>query len=324
MNVSYSSNDSYQYKKMAWMRTLKVIFSSEILKSSMSFGTIEGKDYNIEIDGYKYMSALKDSCTIKISNLTYGDIVNLISGQYYDVEVICGYKNGEEFSIFKGGVLYISNNLNDRKTNVVTVLCASRLVAQFGQKRMNLSLNSGINLYSALKFICDRAGITDSNISPQLKTKFLQEISTVNTTPGMWFETLADSNESLIINTDDTQNATISIFDVSKGLNRVVNLSEKAIDLTNGYPRLNSSGLTISLLPTFNFVCGDVIKIDNSLINIYVSSKDEANKNYGYYLDKDGNYLVYQIEYHLQNRGSPFSMELQARSVSLIQNIVNI
>ena len=40
------------------------------------------------------MSALKDVCTIKISNLTYSEITQIITGKFFDIEVWCGYKKG--------------------------------------------------------------------------------------------------------------------------------------------------------------------------------------------------------------------------------------
>lgn len=131
----------------AWMRILEVHLTSRLLKRKFIFGTnddVTDNNLNISITGSKYMSTLKDICTIKIDNLTYDEIIAIIKGQYYDVEVRCGYKDAGSRIIFKGGVLYISNSLNSDKTNTAIILCGSQLVARYGQSRINLTLNSDI------------------------------------------------------------------------------------------------------------------------------------------------------------------------------------
>ena len=112
----------------AWMRILEVTLTSRKMKRQMVFGSNwrNGKDdLNIDIVGNKYMSALKDSCTIKLSNLTYSELIQIISGEFYDVTVKCGYRDANVQTIFDGGVLYISISLDDKKTNTVVILCAS-------------------------------------------------------------------------------------------------------------------------------------------------------------------------------------------------------
>lgn len=309
--------------KVAWMRELTVTFTSNILKRAMTFGNSTTSD-NLKIDVvcHKYMSTLKDDCTIKISNLTYGEIVQLISGQYYTVEVKAGYKSSGAQTIFKGGVLYISNSLDDNKTNTVIVLCASELVAKYGQQRINLSLNSGINLYSALQFVCKRAGITNSNISTQFKKQFLNEIVNVNSTIGGWIDKLAAANPSYITNSDSITGSSLMIFDANKSDARKIRLTANTINLSGGYPRLTSDGLSLTLMPTFAFMCGDVIELDNSIIDISASSRQESYSNYGYYLDKDGMYVIYQQEYNLSNRSSEFTLALTCKSRSLM-NVVS-
>ena len=307
-----------------WMRTLTVTFTSKALKKSMTFGNNykeDKPDLNIDVQGYKYMSTLKDACTIRISNLTYNEIVQLIQGQFYDVEVKAGYRSIGEFTIFKGGVLYISNSLGDRKTNTAIILCASDLVAKYGQSRLNLTLNSGINLYSAINFICKRAGVPNTNISTQFKKQFLKDIANVNNTAGSWIDNLCNNNQNYITNTDGGTNSSFSIYDASKSNSRILKLNSNNVEIVGGSPQLTNDGLTFSLMPTLNLMCGDVIQIDNSIISIAVESQEEVKKNYGYYLDKEGMYTIYQIKYNLQNRGSNFSYNIVAKSRSLISNI---
>lgn len=336
------------YKPMAWMRVLYVKFTSTKRKDVIVFGLTNSEYqskfpslYNkeifanmdesdsddvlsIDIEGNKYMSTLKDTCSIRIDNLTYSEIINIIDGEYYDVEVFCGYKNASEIKIFSGGVLYVSNQLNDRKTNTAIILCASKLVAQFGQKRINLSLNSGINMYSAIKFISRQAGITDANISEQFKTKYLQQKSVVSDSVGGWIYQLTNENDMYIANSDNIFGSTFSLFDANDSNRRVINLQESNITLTAGYPRLTTEGVRLTLIPTFPFVCGDVIKLDNSLINMGVSNNDEASKILGNFLDDDGYYMIYEISYSLQNRGSSFSIEILAKSRSQLRKITGV
>lgn len=312
----------------AWIRRLSVSLTSRKLKRKMTFGEnqLENRDdFSIDVVGNKYMSTLKDSCTIKISNLTPIEVISIISGEYYDVEVKCGYKTSAVNTIFKGGVLYISNALGDvesGKTNTIVILCGSELVARYGQSRLNLSLNSGINMYSAINFVCKRAGIIDTNISTQFKKKFLQDIETINETAASWIDKLASNNPSYITNSDSINGAAVSLFDVNKSNSRVIKLTDKTINLSGGFPQLNKDGLQLSVMPTFNFMCGDIIEIDNSIIDISTSYASEISSNKGYYLDKDGHYMIYQMSYHLQNRGSDFSLDMLCKTQSLISNII--
>lgn len=309
----------------AWMRILEVTLTSRKMKRQMVFGSNwrNGKDdLNIDVVCNKYMSALKDSCTIKLSNLTYSELVQIISGEFYDVTVKCGYRGANVQPIFDGGVLYISNSLDDKKTNTVIILCASKLVARYGQSRINLTLNSGINMYSAVKFVCRRAGIMDTAISKQLKKTFLQDVMNVNDTVGSWIEKLTQTNNSFIANSDGLidSNSIVSLFNANKSNRRIITLRNDQIDLSGGYPRLTSDGISLTILPTSAFMCGDVIKIDNALLDMSVGSSSEVSKNYGHYLDKDECYMIYEMEYRLQNRSSEFSLNITAKSRNLISS----
>lgn len=193
------------------------------------------------------------------------------------------------------------------------------LIINKRQRRINLCLNSGINLYSALKFICNRAGIPNTNIDVGLKQRFLTEVLSVNDTPANWVQKVIDSTPSLIGNSDSTANAILGLYDSPSTNRNLIKLSDNEINLSGGFPRLTSDGLTLTLMPTMNFVCGDVIQIDNSLIDIHASSTNEANQNYGYYLDQDGCYVIYEAAYSLQNRGSAFKIELNCKSYNFLK-----
>ena len=315
----------------AWMRVLEVSLTSRLGENRKTKQLVFGRnwedgrdDLNIEVSCYKYMSSLKDVATIRISNLTYYEVVQIIQGKFYDVEIKAGYRSSGAQTIFSGGVLYISNSLDDNKTNTITILCASHLVAKFGQSRLNLTLNSGINTYSALRFILGRAGLPEShmNVSTQFKSQFLQDVVSVNDTAASWIDKFCSSNTNAITNSDSVTNSFVSLFDSNRSNARVIKLNSDTINLTGGYPQLTSDGLSLTVMPTFAFMCSDVIEIDNSVIQIPVSSNSEVMKNYGYFLDKDGHYMIYEMKYQLQNRGSSFSLQMTCKTRSLISNFI--
>lgn len=301
----------------AWMRVLTVNLTSSKLKKQMTFGANHTKgqmDLSIDVRISKYMSSLKDEAIVKISNLTQSEVTQIITGEFYDVDIFCGYRNANIAKIFSGGIFYITNQLNADRTNTVIMICTSRLVAKYGQNRINLTLNSGINLYSAIKFICRRAGIQDSNVSTQLKKDFINEVMSVNDSASSWLDLLANQNTQLITNSDSIFNQTFSIFDAAKSNNRCIKLNPDVIIVTGGFPRLTNNGLNITILPTFAFMCGDTIQIDNSIIDVSVSEKRDVSKNYGAYFSKYGQYMIFEMVYHLQNRGSEFTLQLNCKS----------
>lgn len=301
----------------AWMRVLTVTLTSTKLKKQFTFGAnyTKGKDdLNIDVTIHKYMSSMKDEAVVKIDNLTYNEITQLMMGEFYDIDIYTGYRKANIDKVFSGGVFYMSNKLNANKTNTLIIICTSKLVAKYGQNRLNLTLNSGINLYSAINFICRRAGIPNSNVSTQLKKEFLDEVIQINDTATSWLDKLCSSHTNLIPNADATLGQTFSIFDANRSNNRCIKLTPNNILLTGGYPRLTSEGLDLTILPSFNFMCGDTIQIDNSIIDVSVSTKSEVAHNYAAYFSQKGQYMIYQMVYRLQNRGSDFTLRLMCKN----------
>ena len=313
----------------AWMRYLEVTLSSQKLKKTLRFGTSwmnDKDDLAIKVSGNKYMGSLKDACTIEIKNLTYGEVLQIIKGEFYDVKVVCGYRGSNRQTIFDGGVLYITNSVNSAKTNTIVILCASKLVARYGQSMLNLTLNSGINMYSAVKFVCKRAGINTALVSNELVKTLIQQTINVNDNVGSWIQKLTQANKNLITNADSSTNGNniLSIFDAARTNSRVFKIDNSLIDLNAGYPRLTSDGLTLTVMPTQSFVCGDVIQIDNSIINMPVRSRSEIEKNYGKFIDDRGCYMIYEMQYTLTNRDSEFSLTITGKSRSLVSNFTGV
>lgn len=308
----------------AWIRRLKVTLTSIKFKKQIVFGENHLRnedDLYIEVNGYKYLSTLKDECVVKIKNLTLSEVVQIIDGQFYDIKVEAGYKSTGLNTIFDGGVLYISNEVDDRKSNTIIILCASKLIAKYGQNRLNLTMNSGINMYAAINFICKRAGIPKTNVSTQLKKQMLQNVTNVDNNVASFLDKLCSENASYIANSDANNNDVLTIFDSKNANYRVITLKADNMILQS-YPRLTTEGVNIVVMPTFNFMCGDVIKIDNSLIQMPVQSKEELSKNYGYYLDDEGFYMIFQMQYHLQNKGHNFNLQLNCKARNLVSNFL--
>ena len=309
----------------AWMRVLRITLTTKSpgqngKNKQLVFEENEsGVGLAISVNGNKFMSTLKDNCTVKISNLTYVEIVQIITGQFYNIKIECGYKSSAVQTIFEGGVMYISNLRESVDTNTVTILCASHLVASYGQRRINLSFNSGINMYSAINFVCKVGGVPNPNISTQFKKQFLEGIENAhNQTAAEWVNDQTAKNGSYISSSDCIGNSFMTLFDANKSNARVIKLNKDTLLLTNGFPRMTADGLVFSVMPTFAFQCGDTIVMDNSLIQINVTSQSEATKNLGGLLDENGQYMIYEMHYQLENRGQNFFLEIYAKTRSRI------
>lgn len=309
----------------AWMRVLRITLTTKgpgqngKNKQLVIEEDANGIGLAVSVSGNKYMSTLKDSCTVKISNLTYTEIIQIITGQFYNIKIECGYKTNAIQTIFEGGVMYISNLRESVDTNTVTILCASHLVATYGQRRINLSFNSGVNLYSAINFICKVGGVPNPNISTQFKKQFLDDINNAsNQTAAEWINDQTTKKGTYISSSDCIGNSFMTLFDASKSNARVIKINNDTLLLTNGFPRMTADGLVFSVMPTFAFQCGDTIVVDNALIQINVTSQSEATKNLGGLLDENGQYMIYEIHYELQNRGQNFYIEIYAKTRSKI------
>lgn len=316
-----------------WVRVLKVKLKQDLgggKGREVVFGdNFPNYDLQIEVEVNKYMSALKDNALIKISNLTYSEVINIVNGQYYSVEIIAGYQDGNQMCVFKGAILRISNTLNFSRTNIISILCGSNLIARYSQKFLNFSLKSGMNTYSAIKFLSARAGIKNGNISEQFKKDFIQQVQTETKTIGSYLESLTTNNPSFIVNADSSSGSTFSIYDARKSNNRVINLANA--QFIAKVPSLNSSGLNFTLMPVFDFMCGDVVLIDNAIISLSaVDSIDNVTSQPGYYLDTSnegsslGAYVIINITYTLCNRSSEFSCNITAKARSLLSNFIGV
>lgn len=309
----------------AWMRDLRVILTSKKSNQTLTFGDkwLKGEeDLNISVKGTKYMSTLKDTCTIRITNLTFFEILRLINEEFYKVEVKAGYRNSNLTTIFSGSVVYISNELGDRKSNDVIIYCGNNFLGQVGQSQMNLTLSSGINMYGALSFIAQRSGFRNFSIDEQLKNRILANEISVKGSSSSFFDTFT-MNNGLGVMTDSSNGSDISIFTANSKKMRVLNLiNNDNIILTSGYPTLNSEGLHLQLMPTFNFMPMDIIRIDNSIIDIGTEGTSGRERIIGNLLNREGLYVIYEVGYDLNNRGSNFNLSILAKGKHLFSGLI--
>lgn len=306
-----------------WMRDLRITLTSTLLGKSIVYGSNweQGKDdIAIKVTGTKYLSIVKDSFTVTLYNLTYSQIIQLITGQYYKIKIQAGYRGMSLQTVFEGAVIYISKQYINVKDSSVIIVCGSELVASYGQSKMNLTLNSGINMYAAITYFCKLAGISNVSISSELKSMYLTSAISNNGSSANWLSTLLDSY-SLSGSTDSSTGSSLTITNLfsnyASGNTRTITLTNDFIVASNGYPTISSDGLTITIKPTFALTILDTIVIDNSILDLSVSSYKTSEFNKSYYIDQNGEYIVYQLSYSLSNRDNDFTIEVTGKSKSL-------
>ena len=313
-----------QEKELCWMRQIEVRLTSKLTKKRIVFGGDKPNQLNIVVKGNKFLSSLKDNGSVTISNLSYAQIVELIVGQYYEIEIWAGYKSQKELKcFFKGEVSYISDKIQARRDNTCYILFASRFVAAYSQQRMNLTLNSGINLYAAFNYICLTNGIDSSHLPQSLKNEFLQEVTENYGTAATLVDQIAANTNGFSVDTDEAIDGcgVVNCSDLSD--KRYIKINMNTINFTKGNPTLDKDGLHITLLPTFVFKPGDIIIIDNSIIDVSISDPNSVASTFkSNYLDKNGAYMIIELDYTLTNRDRTFEINIKARSLSIIANIV--
>ena len=328
MQTTISSLD-----KLCWMRQIEVRLTSIKNQERIIYGGIKPTQLNISVNGNKYISALKDNGSVTISNLTYAEIMKIILGEYYMIEIWAGYRTTGMQCFFKGYVSYISDKIAERRDNQCYILFASRMVAQYSQKRMNLCLNSGVNLYAAYRYICMKQGIDSSQLDPNLKNKFISEVTSNYGTPATLIDQIAQNSNDLYVDTDSAFDGA-GVFNISDlKSKRWFKINPNTINFTKGNPTIDKDGLHISLLPTVAFKPGDIIQIPNYIIDASISDPNSVSSTFkSNYIDQGntnkenvgssyGNYMIIELNYNFQNRGSAFEINVKARSLNILRNI---
>lgn len=309
-------------KELCWVRQIEIRLYSRISKSKIVYGGDRASQLNIVVKGNKYLSALKDNGSVAISNLTYAEISKLILGEFYKIEVWAGYKGQALMCFFKGAVSYISDKIQARRDNETYILFASEMVAAYSQRRINLMLNSGINLYAALNYICLTTGISTSQLPESLKQHFLQEVTQNYGTPASLVDQIAQNAGTLSVDVDNSIDGAGVVNCTDLRDKRQIRINPDTINFTKGNPTLDKDGLRITILPTFCFKPGDIILIDNSILDLSISDPNSVASTFkSNYLDSNGAYMVMELDYVFQNRGPTFEINIRARALDIIKNV---
>lgn len=309
--------------KIVWERVLIVKFKSALNKTVMEFGNnLDNRNLIIEISGHKYLSSLKDEFVIDIFNLTYSEVAKLLLYKYDQVEVFAGYKSSGVHKIFDGKILYISNERESRETSIVHIICVSKLLGLYNSK-LNLTMNSGINMYAALDFICKRAGIPNSNISEEFKRQFLTSITNVKGSLASYLDTFTTNATTYGVQSDSSNGSIVSIWDLKRSDARLINIKLESGMIIKGYPTLTTDGIRFSSLPVFNYMPGDTLLLDNRLIDMSITNVEQATESQlGLYLDANNKYVIYELTYNLTNGGGAFDVKILSKSKSLLLNVI--
>lgn len=316
-----------------WTRVLYLVFKNDETNESLVIGkTIDDtKKPRIEITGTKYMSSVKDNFKIQVYNMTYVQMYTIQKRQLWHIEIYAGYLNGQNYFNFTAPKIYdaylfnMLNSKKDYKDNVVTFMCASKLVAKAQQFRLQVSFQSGVNLYSMIKYIGEKADMTNMKVSESFKDTFASDVASCDSSASSYLEKISEANNNCFMSTDSTSDSELSVFDLSdESRDRTTILINPSKGMLIDTPEINSSGLTFSSLPVLNYLIGDTIKIDNSLINLaqgqdnYSSSTKVPN---AVYINGDGLYYIWQIDYSLTNADGDFKLTLTCKNKEMFENL---
>lgn len=318
-----------------WTRLLYLNFINDETGETITIGKTvdDSKKPKIEITGTKYMSSVKDNFKVDIYNLTYVQMYMISKRQLYHIEIYAGYLNGQSYfdfiapKIYDGYLLNMVNTKKSYKDNVTTFICASKLVAQSQQFRMNVSFQSGVNLYSMIKYIGEKAGMTNMNIPDSFRDTFEQDVASCDSSASSYLEKIASTDNTTFMSTDSTSDSELSVFDLSEESRSRTTI---IIDPTKGMlidtPEITSSGLIFTSLPVVQYLVGDTINIDNSLINTsseqdsYSGSTKVPNT---VYLNAEGLYYVWQVDYTLSNTNGDFKVQLTCKNKEMFENLTS-
>ena len=343
-----------------WMRILKVELTSKINpRQKMVFGDNQRQtereythgvpspsindNLTIKVDGTKYPAASKDKGTLTICNLSYDTIVKIKEMQYYMIKIYCGYQSNSAnaFPIFEGEIAYMSPKIYSNHDVEVYIIFTSSLVARYSQNRMNFAINSGVNIFAAANYLLASQGVTKRNIDARLKNSFVNEYKYLYGKANTILDsaTLSASGD-YIVSTDGVDGNVVDVTSI-KG-KRIIKIKDSSIPMGNGNPTVTSEGLNITLFPIQNFKIGDILKINNALINTSISSAEGVsstfNTNYmdysgGSLVDENGNYreegqygyyMIIEMRYVLENRGDTFQYQIKGRALSIIRNLTGV
>ena len=315
-----------------WLRILYIKVAPWNSNQWSVFGKTmdDSKKPKIEISGNKYLSPIKDNFSVKIYNLPYSEIALIQMQKKFHIQIFAGYlgdQNYESFEgkkIFDGGIINIVNEKRNYKDNVVTFICANQLVARAQEWRCNISFNSGINMYSAIKYISKLAGLTNINISDYYKNKYLTEASSAKGTAASYLDKISSTDNTFFMNGDPSDGGQVNFYSSIRGGMKKIMIDPNKGMMVGNAPELTSNGLNWISLPVYNYSPGDLCCIDNSYINTS-SGMDSFSGTLKtpntVYLNQEGLYYIFDLAYSLSNINGDFAIAIHAKSKDLFDNV---
>lgn len=332
-----SKLSSVQGKNLLWLRRINVRLLSSTLGREIIYGEDRDADgnyrdeLNIVIEGYKKIATGADYGVVAISNLSYQDIVRIVDGEFDNIEIWAGYRYGGFYKFYEGSVTFISQKISSHRDYTCYITFANKLIAAWTQQRVNFNLNSGINLYTAFQHINEKCGVQPVNLDADLKKTILNKMEHGFASAKGFTDMVSEMDNSIFATTDPS--AFGDVVDITKiDGKQFIYLDSDSIVIQNGNPTLDKNGLKITIMPTYNFRVGDVIVVDNRLIDISESSVSENKTEFkSMYLDTTfskasgekrnyGTYMIREIHFRFENRGAAFNLGIIAKALSLVSN----
>lgn len=325
----------------SWIRVLYIKLASWDSNEWTIIGkTIDdSKKPRITISGNKYLSPISDNFSVKIYNLPYSEIIKIQMMKKYHIQIFCGYLGNQNYNnfegkkIFDGGLVSITCTKRDYKDNIVTLICANKAVAKAQEWRCNVSFNSGINMYSAIKYMTRQVGLTNINVNNSFKNVYLTQANQAKGSITSYFDELQSSGgNNYFMTTDGSEGNDISLYSNTRGGMRKIFIDANKGMIINGYPQITSNGLNWTSLPVYNYMCSDLCVLDNSYIDVS-SGQDNYNgvvsgTPNSIYLNRQGSddgryglYYIYDLTYNLDNTDGSFEIGIHAKSKDLIDNV---
>lgn len=346
------SIDTQNRPDTLWMRKIQVILSAKNVSNATDkkiykeitnkestgsgmriiFGdNTETENFRITISGTKFLALTKDSGTVEISNVSYDTVALIEALQLYRIEIKVGYKStGSLETIAKGEVAYITQKIHSRHDSTLYISYASELVAGWSQSRINFSIRSGVNTYAMLQQLflsqgANRASL--SKISKTLENNVATRMLTDNRNSANIVEyALSNNKNGLYVNADSSYYG--SLLSVKTlGECSVIDLPLDSIFILDGNPKLTANGLELKIFPIRNFCPGDIIRIDNALLDLSTgqTTAESARQTYNTsYLSPNGTYMIRQIDYVFENRGRNFYLNLNCLSTSIYEGVTGV
>lgn len=320
-----------------WMRLLYVRLYNEDTNREIVIGKTldDSKKPYITISGHKELSPLKDNFTIKIKNLSYKQMLDIMNEQLFSVSIYAGYLGEQNYNnftakcIFSGGIINIVNEKTDYKENTTTFVCASKALAKNQQFRLNVSFNSGINMYSAIQYISRMAGYKLMNIDEDYKKTFYNQLETASGSAVNYLDQLSNTHNNFYITTDSSNdNSYLNAISLLNQDREPLNIDPSKARIIGGYPQITSSGVQWTSLPVYNYTPGLLVKMNNALINtssgLTNASGTINNAPNTTYLSKKGLYYIFTLDYNLDNKNGTFQITILAKSKDLFTQITTI